>query len=250
MTVGLVVSCEHATAAIPARFRPVFRGADRALASHRGSDIGARQLARELARVHGAPLVEARASRLLVDANRSRGHRQLFSEWSRGLDPADRELAIERYWQPPRAAVEDRVTRLLRRHAAVVHVSVHSFTPIWDGVPRTVDVGLLYDPARSGEVAVAKAWLAELAGLAPDLHLRRNQPYRGTADGLTRTLRRTFDAERYIGIELEVSQRFPLGPASAWRSVRAAIVAALPAALAAAAHRRPATKRRRRDTRR
>jgi hypothetical protein len=37
--------------------------------------------------------------------------------------------------------------------------------------------------------------------------VRRNRPYRGAADGLTTHLRRKL-GPRYLGIELEVSQRF------------------------------------------
>jgi hypothetical protein len=36
--------------------------------------------------------------------------------------------------------------------------------------------------------------------------VRRNYPYRGTADGFTTYLRRQFSARKYLGIELEVNQ--------------------------------------------
>ena len=41
----------------------------------------------------------------------------------------------------------------------------------------------------------------------PEFALRRNSPYRGTADGLTTALRRRYPANRYIGIEVEMNQR-------------------------------------------
>jgi hypothetical protein len=58
--------------------------------------------------------------------------------------------------------------------------------------------------------------------------LRRNYPYRGQSDGLTTALRRQFGA-RYLGIELEINQRWPLGPRSAWQTLQADLQATIPA---------------------
>lgn len=220
MTTPVVISCEHASDAVPARYRELFRGARAALRSHRGSDLGARTLARQMARHLGAPLVEARATRLLADPNRSSRNRDLFSEWTRGIDRVERDSILDRYWRPHRDAVEQRVRESLGNRGPVVHVSVHSFTPEWNGAERRVDIALLYDPGRAAERAFADRWLECLRDARPDLRLRRNNPYRGTADGLTTHLRRVFGADRYVGIELEVSQRFPLGAPAEWRRVR------------------------------
>ena len=227
---ALVVSCEHASASVPPRWRPLFRGAERALASHRGSDLGALPLARALARGTGAPLVAARASRLLVDANRSLGHPRLFSEWTRGLSADERARLVARFWRPQREAVE-RAVRARLGGAPVLHLGVHSFTPRWKGAPREVDVALLYDPARPRERAFAARFLAALSAAAPELRLRRNFPYRGTADGLTTSLRRALPARSYLGIELEVSQAFPLGAAERWSTLRRTLVRVLRHAL-------------------
>jgi len=231
MSTAVVISCEHATAAVPVRYRSVFRGAVADLCSHRGSDLGARALARQLAHELEFPLVEAHATRLLADANRSLGHRHLFSEWSRQLNREDRCEVIARYWQPHREAVERELRSSVSAGATALHVSVHTFTPQWRGVRRNVDVALLYDPRRVRERAFAVRWLGELARLRTDLRLRRNQPYRGNTDGLTTHLRGTLRAGQYLGIELEVSQHLSLGPAAAWRRLRSEIRAALQSAL-------------------
>ncbi len=223
----LVLSCEHGGNHVPARLRPRFRGAARALASHRGWDPGALQLARSLARASGAPLVACTTSRLVVDLNRSLHHPQLFSEWTRALPAVERDALIERWWRPYR----DRVAALVEQGAApgepVLHLSVHSFTARWRSRAREVDVGLLYDPARARERAFASAYCAALGAREPELRLRRNQPYRGTADGLTTAFRERFPGSRYLGVELELSQRFPLGAASRWRRLRRSLVEAL-----------------------
>ncbi len=44
--------------------------------------------------------------------------------------------------------------------------------------------------------------------LAPELRLRRNYPYQGRGDGLTASLRKHHPDAAYVGIELEVNQRF------------------------------------------
>ncbi len=113
----------------------------------------------------------------------------------------------------------------------VIHISSHSFTPVLDGTARTADVGLLYDPPRSGERALAAHWQAAFAAQAPGLRVRRNYPYEGKDDGLTAALRRACSPAQYVGIELEVSQRFVLAGRAPWRALRALVVATLRAAL-------------------
>ena len=52
-------------------------------------------------------------------------------------------------------------------------------------------------PPRAPNVRAPRAPLA--------IHL--NRPYRGWTDGLTSSLRRELPEDRYVGVELEVSQR-------------------------------------------
>lgn len=113
--------------------------------------------------------------------------------------------------------------------ARVIHVSAHSFTPILDGQARTADIGLLYDPSRAFESRVCRSWRDRLATAAPHLRVRRNYPYRGTADGFTTYLRTRFPMDRYAGIELEVNQRLAQGSAPKWRSCRALLAGTLAA---------------------
>jgi len=224
---ALVVSCEHGGNRVPARYRAQFAAATKALASHRGWDAGALTFARELARALGAPLFACTTTRLLIDLNRSLGHPRLFSEWSRELPAIERDALVERWWRPHRAALEDFILEQSPRRVTVLHLSVHSFTPRWQGRARPVDVGLLYDPARDRERGFARAWQRSLQALRSELRVRRNQPYRGNADGLTSALRERFPEQRYLGLELELSQRFPRGDAAAWRLLRRAVVQSL-----------------------
>jgi predicted N-formylglutamate amidohydrolase len=229
---GAVVSCEHATNAVPPAARRALAPAAHWLATHRGYDAGARELARELARAMGAPLHVARASRLAVDPNRSLARGRAFSPWTRALGAAARERLAAELWHPFRAAVRADLDRRIAAQAQpVLHLSVHTFTPKLRGAVRAIDVALLYDPRRPRERAFADRWLAALADRRPDLRLRRNAPYRGDADGHTTALRRALPAARYLGLELEVSQRFPRAGGAPWRRLRRDLVATLREAL-------------------
>ena len=196
-----VVTCEHASRALP---RGVHLGvSERVLRSHVAWDPGAFELASALARRLGSPVHRGRYSRLWIDLNRSAHHPKLIPAvafgvpvpGNRGLGPHERRRRIARYWAPYRSRVEAAVARAIERAGRCAHFSVHTFTPNLDGRARRADVGLLYDPSRRWERAMALALRRRLreAGLT----VRMNYPYRGTADGLTTSCRKTFAARRY-----------------------------------------------------
>ena len=201
---SVLLTCEHGGNRVPARERALFARAARSLASHRGFDAGALDVARRLARAWRAPLVFATTTRLLVDANRSPHNPAVFSAYTRGLPRAQRDALLARHhaphWRRVRAALAVRRGRML-------HVAVHSFTPVLAGARRDFGIGILYDPRRRGERERARIWQERLARALPGVGVRRNAPYRGDADGLTTALRREYPASRYQGIELELNQR-------------------------------------------
>lgn len=219
-SIALLISCEHGGNRIPARYRKLFSRSSRLLASHRGYDPGALTLAREFAARFRAPLFYSTVSRLLVDLNRRVGHPQLFSAPVRRLPPSERNELIERLYRPYRDMLEARVATEVAAGKRVVHLSCHSFTPRLGQVKRNADIGLLFDPRRRVEATLCAAWGRALTEADSRLRVRRNYPYRGSADGLTTHLRRRFPEPAYAGIELEVNQRFPLGNAGRWRTLR------------------------------
>lgn len=241
-TDALILSCEHASADVPAVYRRLFTSASakRALASHRGIDFGAVGVARAFRRAFGCPLFEASVTRLLVDTNRSPHHPRVYSEFSRVLGPSDRAEVLGAYYYPHRSKVKQAVESAIKRGQRAVHLSVHSFTPRLLGQVRTADIGLLYDPARAPEAELAAGWRERLEREAPVYRIRRNYPYRGAADGLCTWLRSEFSARSYLGIELEVNQRFFLNRAGAGpNALISVLTATLPLAANRAAQRRP-----------
>ena len=187
-------------------------------------------MAKDLARAFRAPLVTSMTSRLLIDLNRSLGHRQLFSAATRGAPPELRARIVQRHYLPYRVEVERLVRRSVSRGRRVIHVSSHSFTPELDGKVRRADVGLLYHPARRGEVDLCARWKASLAALAPNIRVRRNYPYAGKGDGLTKYLRLRFPARAYVGIELEVNQEIVIEAGRRWEALRRILIDSLRAA--------------------
>ena len=97
----LIISCEHGGFEVPADYAAVFAGQQPLLHSHRGWDPGALQLARQLADAFVAPLYASTTTRLLIDLNRSMGHRQLFSAATRVLSKADQEKIVVRHYCSP-----------------------------------------------------------------------------------------------------------------------------------------------------
>jgi predicted N-formylglutamate amidohydrolase len=180
-----------------------------------------------------APLVISTVSRLLIDLNRSPRHPQLYSEATRGAPAAVREEIVAQYYVPYRMQVEDLVRHAVSRRRRVIHVSSHSFTPVLNGKRRHADVGLLYHPGRHGEAELCARWKAALAADSPMLKVRRNYPYVGKGDGLTAYLRRRFAPGDYIGVELEVNQKFVLAGGRRWSTLRTVLIDSLHLAIAA-----------------
>jgi predicted N-formylglutamate amidohydrolase len=228
---SLILTCEHAGNHVPAAYAPLFEGAERILETHKGYDPGSLDLGKSLAKACKAPLLHANTTRLLVDLNRSIGNPALNSPFTARLSKPERLRILDRYYHPHREAVENLIRDTLRTSHQIIHIGVHTFTPTWDGQTRRVDIGLLYNPARTLEARFCFDWKECLEQLDAGLVVRRNFPYLGKADGLTTHLRRMLPADRYLGIELEVNQKFWFGGKAQWRKIRDLIVEALSQAL-------------------
>ena len=225
----LLITCEHAGNWVPRVYAGLFRGKRRLLTSHRGWDPGALDLAATIARQLAAPLLISETTRLLVDLNRSVTNQALFSEITRRLDAESKRRILERYYYPHRERVTRSVAGHVSRGRRVVHLSVHTFTPVRDGLIRNADIGLLYDPARGAETGLCAGWRLRLGERQARLRIRSNYPYRGVADGLTTVLRKHFPASRYLGIELEVNQKHFRGARQSWLELKSVVVETLAA---------------------
>ena len=206
----LILTCEHASNRLPAAFKKAIP-AD-VLKTHRAYDIGALAVFRKLVKFAKPEFFsEGKFSRLFVDLNRTITNKSAFSEYYETLGSRDKAAAEKAkaqataYWNEYRDEVEKFITR--NKGAEIVHLGIHSFTPVLNGKVRNTDIGILYDPARPQECAYAKVIKDEIKRLYPAMKVRFNYPYKGTSDGLTTTLRQKFGL-RYVGIEIEINQKF------------------------------------------
>jgi predicted N-formylglutamate amidohydrolase len=99
--------------------------------------------------------------------------------------------------------VENQVKKLTN----VLHLSVHTFTPVLNGIERNVDIGLLFDPARKNEVKICDAIRDSIEKTSPFFRIEFNEPYKGIDDGFTTHLRTLFHDSAYMGVEIEVNQK-------------------------------------------
>jgi predicted N-formylglutamate amidohydrolase len=212
-----VVTCEHASERLPPPWR--WPEEDRRLAgTHWAFDPGARELALELAEALGTVAVCSRFSRLLIDPNRTEDSPELFRQLAEGLPVGlNRELdARERVrrleaWR----AYHDAIDRELRGVAAPVLLSMHSFTPIYEGARRAVEIGVLFDDETELALGLQRA-LAD-AGF----RVEQNEPYSGK-NGLMYAVDRHARAHGRRAVELEVRQDLSVVP-----DVRARVVGAV-----------------------
>lgn len=201
----LVFTCEHASSAVPKRFQTLFSKDGAIVKTHIGFDIGALHYARLLAASCNAPLFSGSFTRLLVDLNRSLHHPRLFSERTRALAERGRQKIIDHYYLPYRARVLRYIEKKIASGFCVLHISCHTFTPVFSGAERSLDVGILYDPRRKAEGVVAYQ-ISSMLKEGTSMRIRHNAPYKGISDGHVTFLRKQFPEEQYLGLELEVNQ--------------------------------------------
>jgi predicted N-formylglutamate amidohydrolase len=206
-----IVSCEHASNAVPDEI-DLGVGAD-VLESHVAWDPGALVVARRLATLFGVECIAGEWTRLVADLNRSATNPEVVPVQAFGVDvPGNASLSdvevlqrVDRYHRPHWNAVQGRVEQILFTGRVACHISVHSFTEVYQGRHRAVDFGFLIDPDHLLELGVSNYLKDDL--FAHDLDVRINEPYDGRDDAVTAALRNRYPADRYIGLEIEISQR-------------------------------------------
>lgn len=184
-----VLVCEHASNAMPALWGDLGLN-DAQRAAHIAWDPGALGLARALAETLDAPLAAACQSRLIYDLNRPPHHPGAMPARSETTDiPGNQSLTAqdklartETLYLPFHAELRALIARRLARGTMPVLITVHSFTPVYFGKPRTVELGVIHD----ADPSLAQAFLHE-AQSQTNLDTRLNEPY-SAADDVTHTL--------------------------------------------------------------
>ncbi|WP_010135328.1 N-formylglutamate amidohydrolase [Ochrovirga pacifica] len=202
----LILTCEHGGNRLPPEYQYLFQNHPQVLQTHKGFDLGSLDLFLHLSSL--ATFQKSnQISRLLVELNRSLHHPDLFSDYAKHLPVIEKKQILEQYYHIYRGKIKEQIHSNLDQNNVVLHLSVHTFTPILNGAVRQCDIGILYDPSRSIEKWYAKNLKQALLERKPALNVRYNYPYRGVSDGFTKTLRKDF-IKNYIGIELEINQKY------------------------------------------
>ena len=182
----ILLICEHATNFMPAGFNGLGLTKQQ-LQSHIAWDPGAIETAQIMAHLLDAPLIAAPVSRLIYDCNRppeSATAMPLTSEnqlipGNANLSESSRQQRVTNYYRPFESALSERVALM----GIPLMITVHSFTPVFLGQQRQVEIGVLYDSDSRFADAFLQQTLSDTR-----FNIQRNQPYAPT-DGVTHTLK-------------------------------------------------------------
>ena len=205
---------------------------------HIAWDIGIAGVTERLSQALDAAAVLQAYSRLVIDCNRQ-------PEWdsavpaiseltpipgNRGISAAAREARRRAIFEP----YHSRIAALLDARAAAgrrtVLVAMHSFTPVFKGERRSVEIGVLY--RRDRRLAAA---LLDLLREARDLHVGDNVPYAIT-DASDYTVPVHGEERGLVHVEIEIRQDLIADEAgqAAWAGRLARLLPAADARLRAA----------------
>lgn len=184
---GVVFICEHASHMIPPEWQSLGLSED-IVKSHIGWDPGALGVASALCAAFDAPLIAGKISRLVYDCNRAPDADTAMPTRSetfdipgnQNLDAAARKSRVNLIYKPFHTTVEN----VLAKHPDAPVVTIHSFTPVYFGSARAVEIGILHDE----DTRLADAMLHQMAR-TPHRRVERNAPY-GPQDGVTHMLER------------------------------------------------------------
>ncbi len=185
---GLVLLADHARRDLPDEYGDL--GLPPAeFERHIAYDIGVETVTRRLTALTGAPAVIAGFSRLLIDPNRGEDDPTLIRQLYDGtvvpgnypMAAEERERRLERFYRPYHDAVGAMIASVAEASGAAPFIfSVHSFTPVMQGIVRPWQVGVLWDL----DDRVARPLIDMLATDAR-LTVGDNEPYDGALRGDT-----------------------------------------------------------------
>ena len=195
---AVVLVCEHASPFIPEAFNDlgIVSAAKR---SHVAWDPGAMAVAKAMAQDLDAVLVASKVSRLVYDCNRPPEAADAMPIRSEafdvpgnvGLTQSDKDARVAQFYTP----FKDTLANEIAQRSGPVIVTIHSFTPVYNGQARDVEIGVLHD----SDSRLADAIL----GVADTFDVRRNAPY-GPEDGVTHTLKEHAIKHGHLNVMIEV----------------------------------------------
>ena len=197
---------DHAGRAVPRRLGDLGLPPE-AFERHIAWDIGVAAVGEQLAAALDAGFIRQAYSRLVIDCNRAPGAADSTPEVSDGhaipgnlaLSAADLAARRDEIYTPYQARISEALDDRARRRRPTMLVSLHSFTPVFQGQARPWRFGVLH----RGDSALSKRVLALLVRTFGEA-AGDNQPY--SMDQIDNTIPLHADARGLDYLELEMRQ--------------------------------------------
>ncbi len=173
----LLLVCEHASDHIPGELHDLGVSPE-TRKSHAVYDIGTKEVAIHLSKVLNCPLIISNISRIVIDCNRdpfSPSAVPFKSEvhmipGNKNITEAEHIRRVHAYYNPFHNLVDE---YLNNNPQIISFIAIHSFTPVFYGVDRHVDLGVLFDE----DDRLANYLLHKLS-LINTLRVLPNEPYK------------------------------------------------------------------------
>lgn len=200
---GILFICDHASNAIPEDLGDLGLSCQQ-LERHIAYDIGAAWVTRELAKQFNAPAILTSFSRLVIDPNRGRDDPTLVMKLSDGAiipgnryaDEGEVKHRLTRFYDPYDRQIQKAIEEGIMKGVPPAVISIHSFTPVWRGVPRPWKIGILWD--RDDRLAKPLLSSFEKQGIV----VGNNEPYSGALEGDTLNRHATHRGLAHVLIEI------------------------------------------------
>lgn len=178
---GLLLLCDHASNALPPEYGDLGLPQEQ-FQRHIGYDIGVRALTHQLAERLNAPALMTTYSRLLIDPNRGEDDPTIVMRLSDGavvpgnatVDREEINNRIERFHRPYHALIDATLDDMVTGDEAPVIISIHSYTPVWRGIPRPWHAAILWD----SDPRAIRPFIDQLRA-DPHIVVGDNEPYDG-----------------------------------------------------------------------
>lgn len=174
--------CEHATNFMPEKFARLGLS-ETEIEAHIAWDPGASEVARRMSEALDATLIEAGLSRLLIDCNRPLSAPDLIPEISEftvvpgnhNLSETARQERIALSHKPFHDKIKSVIETRKKRGQESRVITIHSYTPVYKGVERPWEIGIIHD----ADDRLGARMIAALCknGEKTGINVGVNQPY-------------------------------------------------------------------------
>jgi predicted N-formylglutamate amidohydrolase len=227
---GLLLIADHARRDLPDEYGAL--GLPPAeFERHIAYDIGVETVTRRLAAELDAPAVLCGFSRLLIDPNRGEEDPTLIRQLYDGtvisgnypMSEPERRRRIDTFYRPYHDAVAALSASVAKESGASPFiVSIHSFTPVMQGIARPWHAGVLWDSDPRAPLP-----MIEMLSRDPAIVVGDNEPYDGALRGDTMFRHAIVNGFAHVLVEIRQDLIATLPHAEAWALKLAPIVDAI-----------------------